>query len=101
MCETVETSRDSPDTAGLKEGEASFRVVFQVLYRLATRRRFQFFLIMFFAFLSTGADLLQPLVYKYAIDDVAGLFVGREARREIRAEGLPVPPPAAVAAAEA
>jgi ATP-binding cassette subfamily B protein len=29
-----------------------------------------------FAFLATGADLLQPLVYKRAINVVAGLFVG-------------------------
>jgi len=32
-----------------------------------------------FAFLATGADLLQPLIYKRAINDVAGLFVGDSA----------------------
>ncbi|HEY3740730.1 MAG TPA: ABC transporter ATP-binding protein [Bryobacteraceae bacterium] len=62
-----------------QESQANFKFVLRVLLRLALRRRFQFFLIMFFAFLSTGADLLQPLIYKYAIDDVAGLFVGRDA----------------------
>jgi ATP-binding cassette, subfamily B, bacterial len=36
----------------------------------------QFVIIAVFAFLATGADLLQPLIYKRAINDVAGLFVG-------------------------
>lgn len=62
-----------------QESQAHFKFVLRMLLRLALRRRWQFFLIIFFAFLSTGADLLQPLIYKYAIDDVAGLFVGREA----------------------
>ncbi len=37
-----------------------------------------------FAFLATGADLLQPLIYKQAINDVTGLFVGDRAGVPIR-----------------
>jgi ATP-binding cassette subfamily B protein len=93
MPEPVETAPSSNSEP--KESDASFKVVLKVLYRLATRRRLQFFYIIFFAFLATGADLIQPLIYKYAIDDVAGLFVGREARRELaEAAAADVPNPA-------
>ena len=60
--------------------DPGFRVVFKALYRLAAKRRLQFFFIMLFSFLATGADLVQPLLYKFAIDDVAGLFVDRPLR---------------------
>src|ERR1019366_8403386 len=51
------------------------RRVFQVLLRLARQYRRQFVIVSLFAFLYTGLDLLQPLVYRNAINDVAGLFV--------------------------
>ncbi len=60
--------------------DLGFKVVFKALYLLAAKRRLQFFFIMLFSFLATGADLIQPLLYKFAIDDVAGLFVGRPIR---------------------
>ena len=60
--------------------EANFKVVFKALYRLAAKRRLQFFFIIVFSFLATGADLMQPLLYKFAIDDVTGLFVDRPVR---------------------
>jgi ATP-binding cassette subfamily B protein len=50
--------------------------VFRVLLELARPFRKQFVVVAVFAFLATGADLLQPLIYKRAINDVAGLFVG-------------------------
>ena len=53
------------------------RRVFQVLLRLARQYRRQFFIVSFFAFIYTGLDLLQPLVYRNAINDVAGLFVAQ------------------------
>lgn len=40
------------------------------------RRRLIFITVL--ALLGTGADLLQPLIYRVAINDVAGLFVGEE-----------------------
>ena len=54
--------------------------MFRVLLDLARQYQRRFVLISFFAFLATGADLLQPLIYKRAINDVAGLFVGDNAR---------------------
>ena len=66
--------------------DPGFKVVFKALYLLAAKRRLQFFFIMLFSFLATGADLIQPLLYKFAIDDVAGLFVDRPVR-ERPAEG--------------
>ena len=50
--------------------------VFKALLQLARQYKRQFAIIALFAFLATGADLLQPLIYKRAINDVAGLFVG-------------------------
>ena len=51
------------------------RRVFDVLFQLGKQYRRQFLIVGLFAFLYTGLDLLQPLVYKRAINDVAGLFV--------------------------
>ncbi len=51
------------------------RRVFQVLFQLAKQYRRQFLVIGLFSFLYTGLDLLQPLIYRTAINDVAGLFV--------------------------
>lgn len=47
------------------------------LLRLARPFRRQFLVIALLALLGTGADLLQPLIYRTAINDVAGLFVDR------------------------
>ena len=48
----------------------------KALIVLARQYKGQFVVIALFAFLATVADLLQPLIYKRAINDVAGLFVG-------------------------
>jgi ATP-binding cassette subfamily B protein len=53
--------------------------VFKALLQLARQYKRQFLVIGLFAFLATGADLLQPLIYKRAINDVAGMFVGDSA----------------------
>jgi ATP-binding cassette subfamily B protein len=50
--------------------------VIKILLDLGKQYKVQFVVIALFAFLATGADLLQPLIYKRAINDVAGLFVG-------------------------
>src|ERR1035438_5791720 len=49
----------------------------KVLLQLARPYRKRFILIAFLALLGVGADLLQPLIYRTAINDVAGLFVDR------------------------
>ena len=48
-----------------------------VLLQLAWPYRKRFLLIALLALFATGADLLQPLIYRIAINDVAGLFVDR------------------------
>lgn len=61
--------------------------VFKALLQLARPYKRHFVVVVLFAFLATGADLLQPLIYKRAINDVAGLFVGDSAVG--RAVGIP------------
>src|SRR3954452_10069642 len=51
------------------------RQVFRALLELARQHKRQFFVVALFSFLYTGLDLLQPLIYKEAINAVAGLFV--------------------------
>ena len=67
----------TPETNATEVGGSPFSPrVFAVLLQLARQYKRQFVVIALFAFLATGADLLQPLIYKRAINDVAGLFVG-------------------------
>ena len=64
----------------MEANESAFsQRVFYALLQLARQYKRQFVIIALFAFLATGADLLQPLIYKRAINDVAGLFVGDSA----------------------
>src|ERR1700739_3861079 len=42
--------------------------------------RKRFIVIAVLALLGTAADLMEPLIYRIAINDVAGLFVGRAER---------------------
>ena len=51
--------------------------IWRVLLQLARPYKRRFLLIALLALLGTGADLLQPLIYRTAINDVAGLFVDR------------------------
>ncbi|MEO8369361.1 MAG: ABC transporter transmembrane domain-containing protein, partial [Candidatus Solibacter sp.] len=63
-----------------------------VLFELASPYKRRFARIALFALLATGADLLQPLIYRAAINDVAGLFVDRV---EEKAGPPPAPEPEA------
>src|SRR6185503_15753559 len=65
------------------------RRVFRALFDLAKQYKRQFFVVSFFSFLYTGLDLLQPLVYRQAINAVTGLFVNQG---PARAPGLAVVP---------
>jgi ABC-type multidrug transport system fused ATPase/permease subunit len=60
---------------------AAYRDVLRVLFRLAQPYKTRFAVIVALAVLGAGADLLQPLIYRVAINDVAGLFVGRPISR--------------------
>ncbi len=67
---------DSQQTVANKSEDSIFSPrVFRALLALAANHKRQFLWIGVFAFLYTGADLLQPLIYRRAINDVAGLFV--------------------------
>jgi len=54
------------------------KTVLQGLIQLARPYRRRLIIITVLALLATGADLLQPLIYRVAINDVAGLFVARQ-----------------------
>ncbi len=62
--------------------------VYQVLMKLARQYRRQFVIIGIYSSLYTAADLIQPLIYRRAINDVAGLFVPPGASRVIPARTL-------------
>ncbi len=53
------------------------RRVFRALLDIARQYKRQFIVVSLFSFLYTGLDLLQPLVYRGAINAVAGMFVNR------------------------
>ena len=68
-----------------------------VLIQLARPYKKRFLVIAVLALFGTGADLLQPLIYRAAINDVAGLFVDRPpdaaALHALPEEAPPPPPP--------
>ena len=53
------------------------RRVLRALFQLAKQYKRQFLIVSLFSFLYTGLDLMQPLVYRAAINAVAGMFVGQ------------------------
>lgn len=59
-------------------GSRDKKSVLQGLIQIAGPYRKRLILITVLALLATGADLLEPLIYRVAINDVAGLFVASE-----------------------
>ena len=57
--------------------QSTARQVFEKILWLARDYKKQVFLISLFALLATAADLIQPLIYKHAINDVTGLAIGQ------------------------
>ena len=55
------------------------KAVWKNIYRLILPYRKKFLWVVTLGLLSTGASLVEPLIYREAINDVAGLFV-RQAR---------------------
>src|ERR1700742_4286625 len=55
------------------------KTVWKNIFRLIVPYRKKFFWVVTLSLLSTGASLIEPLIYREAINDVAGLFV-RQAR---------------------
>jgi ATP-binding cassette subfamily B protein len=74
-----------------KSESASARQVFAKLLELARGHRRHVVLVMVLAFLSTAADLANPLIYREAINDVAGLFIQQQVATQTPAVA---PPPA-------
>ena len=61
-----------------KNGESKVAVSpWRTLFGLARSFRGRVVVIISLAALSTGADLIEPLIYRVAVNDVAGLFVGK------------------------
>src|SRR5882724_5647405 len=78
MASTGEEHAASGDHAvGDDEGSPFDRRVFRALFDLAKQYKKQFIVVSLFSFLYTGLDLLQPLVYRRAINAVAGMFVNQ------------------------
>ena len=48
-----------------------------LLMKFARPYRWQFLLVAVFALLATGTDLLAPVIYREAINDIAGLLAAR------------------------
>ena len=63
--------------AGEDEQSPFDRRVFRALIDLAKQYKRQFIIVSLFSFLYTGLDLMQPLVYRAAINAVAGMFVNQ------------------------
>src|SRR5579883_2872492 len=59
---------------------------FRMLLRMARPYKKRFLVIALLALLGTSADLLQPLIYRAAINDVAGLFVDRTMESRLDSE---------------
>lgn len=65
--------------------------VLGVLFEFSRTYKERFILIALLALLATSADLLQPLIYRTAINDVAGMFVERPVTVSLRPDtGKPV-----------
>lgn len=65
--------------------ENSKRNVWGHLFQLIIPYKRRFAVVVVIGLLGTGANLIEPLIYREAINDVAGLFV-RQAKEETRAE---------------
>src|SRR5216683_1953313 len=59
------------------------KTVWENIFRLILPYRKKFLWVVTLGLLSTGASLVEPLIYRQAINDVAGLFV-RQARENAR-----------------
>jgi ABC-type multidrug transport system fused ATPase/permease subunit len=64
-----------PGEPAVKREETAWRF----LLGLARPYRWRFLVIALLALLGTAADLVEPLIYRAAVNDVAGLFVSRAA----------------------
>lgn len=66
------------------------KAVWNNILQLIIPYRKQFFWVVLLSLLGTGANLVEPLIYREAINDVAGLFVKQANDAALKEEGLPV-----------
>ncbi|MBL0309603.1 MAG: ABC transporter ATP-binding protein [Bacteroidetes bacterium] len=59
--------------------------VWKNIYRLIAPQKKTFFSVVFLGLLSTGVTLIEPLIYREAVNDIAGLFV-KQAKDDVRNE---------------
>jgi ABC-type multidrug transport system fused ATPase/permease subunit len=62
------------------------KAVWQQVFRLILPYRKKFFLVVILSLLGTGANLVEPLIYREAVNDVAGLFVRQSGEARDSAE---------------
>ena len=73
------------------------KAVWKSIFRLIIPKKKQFLLVVLISLLSTGVSLIEPLIYREAINDIAGIFV-KQAKDDTRKElgvdenGEPIPP---------
>src|ERR1041385_8919093 len=60
------------------------------LFKLAGPFRSRILAIISLAALTTGASLIQPLIYRVAVNDVTGLFVGKAQEQTEQAEEVEI-----------
>jgi ABC-type multidrug transport system fused ATPase/permease subunit len=66
------------------------KAVWNNILQLIKPYRKQFFWVVLLSLLGTGANLVEPLIYREAINDVAGLFVKQANDAALKEEGLPM-----------
>ena len=81
MGDKVSAKRNGQSTATAKE-LSPWRTLFRLAYPFRTR----ILVIIVLAALSTAATLIEPLIYRVAVNDVAGLFVS-QAQQEKSEQG--------------
>src|SRR5258706_5406950 len=61
------------------------KAVWKNIFRLILPKRKQFLFVVLVSLLSTGVSLIEPLIYREAINDIAGIFV-KQAKDDTRKE---------------
>jgi len=69
----------------MKEDKNLKKSVWQNIYRLISPYKKKFLGVFVISLLSTGVALISPLIYREAVNDIAGLFV-QQARNEVKEE---------------
>ena len=82
----VKLSNDEEFSANGFADERSGLNPWRTLIALARPFRGRLLLIVLLAALSTAASLIEPLIYRVAVNDVAGLFVDKEQREPVEIE---------------